>query len=232
MSGRPGIKNIARVVGLLILGSILILAGCGTPRGRYRVLSYFFDGVPNPDAPKVVKTINLTSVDLGKPAVAVVSRHKPFVEGKCDSCHRSDSGMMIEFADAYKGCAKCHSTVAFKYPRMHGPVATAACQWCHTPHESYEPALLKGPAIKVCTQCHDQQLLGPKPAQHTDGSTSCITCHHGHGGPEAYFLKTEWRSVVWPSATAPTSATAAAATTAAPVTTGPATPIGDMGVGK
>ncbi|MEI8197327.1 MAG: cytochrome c3 family protein, partial [Phycisphaerae bacterium] len=144
-------KILSRVVGLVVLCSILGWAGCGTPRERYRVLSFFFDGVPNPDAPKIVKTTTPTNTDH-KPIVALVSHHKPFMEGKCDSCHRSDSGMIMDFSEAYKACVKCHTTVTTKFPRMHGPVASAACQWCHNPHESTEPALLKRPAIKVCTQ--------------------------------------------------------------------------------
>jgi len=95
----------------------------------------------------------------------------------------------MEFDEAYKMCVKCHKDVSTQFVRMHGPVANAACRWCHAPHESTEPALLKDPPIKVCTQCHDQQLLGNNPPEHTDGKTSCISCHGGHGGPERYFLK-------------------------------------------
>jgi predicted CXXCH cytochrome family protein len=72
---------------------------------------------------------------------------------------------------------------------MHGPVARAACSWCHAPHESAEPALLKNTPIQVCTQCHDQELLGANPPEHVDGTTSCLQCHFGHGGDARYFLK-------------------------------------------
>jgi predicted CXXCH cytochrome family protein len=135
-------------------------------------------------------------------SVAIVSRHKPYIDAtgnrdKCAVCHRSATGEIMEFEEAYRVCTQCHKKIGTEHVRMHGPVAVAGlpgvkptCKWCHTGHESHEPALLKDSAVKVCTQCHESQLLSPTPQQHTDG-TSCIQCHFGHGGDaqNAHFLK-------------------------------------------
>ena len=109
----------------------------------------------------------------------------------------------MEFDEAYKNCLRCHPKVPTEHPHMHGPVAAAGvpgapptCKLCHTPHESREPSLLKDSPVKVCTQCHDAQLLGAKPRQHLDG-TSCIQCHYGHGGDahNTHFLKPNVRAM-------------------------------------
>jgi predicted CXXCH cytochrome family protein len=202
-----------RVAGLLlVLAGVISLIGCSSPRERYKVLSFFFDGVPDPDAPNVSR--RPVSSGRGQVILAtIVSTHKPYKEGKCDSCHRSTSGEILEFEDAYKNCVSCHKGVSTGRKLMHGPVAREVCRFCHTPHESTEPALLKASSIKVCTACHDQQLLGNNPPEHLDGQTSCLNCHFGHGGDSRYFLKlapvaTQPVPGTWPAlpaATAPTS---------------------------
>ena len=180
-------RNILWGIFLAGLG-LLLLAGCGTPRERYRALSFFFDGVPDPDAVKPA-----AGGGGGGAAVVVMARrvtqHKPYADNECAACHRSASGEIQEFSEAYKTCMKCHAKVAGGHVLMHGPVAREACQWCHTPHESAEPALLRDAPLKVCTQCHDRELLGDKPPEHVDGKTSCLQCHFGHGGDGRYFLK-------------------------------------------
>ena len=198
MSGRPCIRMLWRVAGLLVLISAVGWMGCGTPQERYQVLSFFFDGVPDPDAPKgVVDPRLMATTGPAVMQVKIVSRHKPYVDNQCNSCHRSATGIVTEFTDTYKGCVRCHKTVMTDYPRMHGPVARGLCGWCHTGHESTQLALLKDTPIKVCTQCHDNATLGSKPQQHNDGVSSCLSCHFGHGGKEEFLLKPEGRPE-WP----------------------------------
>ena len=183
----------------------IFLSACATPQERYKVLSFFFDGVPNPDAPKLVQQENTVGPQVI--TASIVSRHKPYLDGKCGSCHQNASGTIMEFDEAYKACVRCHTKIADEYPKMHGPVSRGACQWCHTGHDSPYPVLFRDDPIKVCTQCHDAQLLGPIPAQHTDGRTSCLTCHFGHGGHSRNFLK-EGAVPQWPAtqpATQPTT---------------------------
>lgn len=191
-------------LGLLVVLAALV-TGCGTPRERYRVLSVFFDGVPNPDAPKTRNTTDATGATRVITA-AIVSQHKPFINNECAACHRTNAGEIQDFSEAYKACVKCHTKISNSLPLMHGPVAREACKYCHAPHESTQPHLLKDDPVKVCTQCHDQQLLWDKPPQHLDGTTSCLDCHYGHGGRARYFIKPSPGAP--PPAASPTPATA------------------------
>ena len=187
MTGRDPRKQLWRALGLVLLMTLIWSAGCGTPHERYRVLSFFFDGVPDPDKPKTVAKVATTGPATVQ--LSILSRHKPYMENKCDVCHRSAAGEIQEFSEAYKVCVQCHAQVPRKYPKMHGPVAVGACKWCHAPHESVYPSLLKDAPLKLCTQCHEPNLLGNKPPAHNDGRTSCLDCHSGHGGTAAHFLK-------------------------------------------
>ena len=192
MAGRIW-KNFLRLFIVLPFLFMGLVAGCGTPRERYQVLSYFFDGVPDPDAAKQ----KIAEDNAGTNRVltaAIISRHKPYVEAgsdtaKCDEYCHGRAGIVLDFDQAYQSCVKCHAKVSTSKEKMHGPVATAACKYCHAPHESTQEYLLKDDPVKVCTQCHQPNLLGDKPAEHRDGTTSCLNCHFGHGGHDSYFLK-------------------------------------------
>jgi predicted CXXCH cytochrome family protein len=74
---------------------------------------------------------------------------------------------------------------------IHAPVAAKACLWCHNPHESGLPALLRDPAPTVCVQCHEKDLLGPKPPEHLLPDSKCLDCHLGHGGVKKYQLRAD-----------------------------------------
>lgn len=204
---------------LILVGLIcgtLILTACSTPHERYKVLSTFFDGVPDPDAPK--KIASTQPADPDAPAngsvvtLSIVSIHKPYRERQCDACHFATNGEIQDFEKAYDSCLRCHKKVTNNHTLMHGPVARAACRFCHSPHESTQPHLLKDTSIKVCTQCHDSQLLGNKPIQHIDGKTSCLQCHTGHGGEVRFFLVSKTNATTQP-ATQPSTQPATQPTT-------------------
>jgi predicted CXXCH cytochrome family protein len=173
----------------ITFGFFISAGGCSSPEQRYKTLSYFFDGVPDPDKRAVQSHATTTTGEGQVLLAAIVSTHKPYAEQKCDTCHRTATGAIQEFEEAYKLCNSCHKDVPNKLPRMHGPVAVGDCKWCHTAHESPQPHLLNNTPIKVCTGCHDTQLLGSKPPEHNDGKTSCLQCHFGHGGKDRHFLK-------------------------------------------
>jgi predicted CXXCH cytochrome family protein len=172
---------------LLILAGTGMLIGCSTPQERYEVLSFFFDGVPDPA--KANSAAEKGASDGPVATAVVMTLHKPYVNNQCDACHRLNSGEIAEFQEAYKACVKCHEQVTTQYQRMHGPVALGVCAFCHTAHESVEPALLKDSPVKVCGHCHESDMLSDTVQQHKDPSISCLSCHFGHGGPERYFLK-------------------------------------------
>ena len=156
-----------------------VWAGCTVTPENYRLYSFWFDGVPDTTAPIGEGPIR-NSPDY--------SIHPPFAEGRCVDCH--EGRFDLTAADP-SVCMKCHEEVPESQPRMHGPVVTMACLWCHTPHESPYEALLKGPPREVCSQCHAPGMLGTaKTPEHLpESEASCIDCHQGHGGTVRYFLR-------------------------------------------
>jgi predicted CXXCH cytochrome family protein len=180
-TGRAGPRRGWRLLWLvLLLVFVPQMPGFGcTAQRRYEVLSFFFDGVPDPNAPAVAAT----EVDAqGNPVIRAVSfAHQPFEEGKCDACHTITGG----FSDFDKiddsVCMTCHPAVPTAYPRMHGPVALGQCSLCHLPHESSVRPLLRDQPAALCTTCHVREFLPREPRDHfTD--RSCLDCHVGHGG--------------------------------------------------
>ncbi len=177
-------------------------SGCTVTRENYKTLSFFFDGVPDPDAPVPGSGPGIA----GTPAVVIL--HAPYAAENCDACHktryrptRNDSTI----------CFECHAGIRSAYPRMHGPVAAGACLWCHSPHESAYPALFRDADRRVCAQCHTPDLLSStRVPAHADPARACLECHSGHGGHEPFMLKP-----AGPAQTPPEGPSAAPTTTGA-----------------
>jgi predicted CXXCH cytochrome family protein len=164
----------------------LLVLGCSVTRSNYKTLSFFFDGVPDPDAPVVIPETLSTSANPGQVKQVKLYQHKPYADGKCDSCHTPDKKQLLTLkADL---CVKCHQPATNQYPVMHGPVTLGECLWCHEPHESDSPRLLKTTAPELCIQCHDQNLLPGNIPAHQSTTANCLECHTGHGGAKPSLL--------------------------------------------
>lgn len=180
--GGPARWGAGLVVGVVL---VLVWSGCSVEK-NYDTLSLFFDGVPDPNAAKAAQAGEATG-PANLRASPTYSQHPPFAKEQCSDCHggrkrltRNDSAI----------CLKCHENVPTKEERTHGPVAAVACMWCHHPHESAQAKLLREPARKVCSQCHDASVLDTtRVPEHADPGKSCLDCHMGHGGPQPYFLR-------------------------------------------
>ena len=165
-------------------------AGCSVERD-YRVLSTFFDGVPNPNAKAATQSSSTPGLaragQANKGTRVIASTHKPFSEEKCTACHAEPTQV---FASALNSdlCMKCHQKVMDAYPSMHGAVVGKACLWCHEPHESAFPALLKTTDASICIQCHERPSLSTRVDAHRLDVGSCLDCHGGHGGDRPPFL--------------------------------------------
>jgi predicted CXXCH cytochrome family protein len=174
---------------LLLTG---LWSGCGTPKERYRVLSFFFDGVPDPDAPRPAGDSG-TATGRGSGSIATPRLefgHKPFSDRQCQSCHaNADGGDLI--ALDHELCIKCHDKVNQFSPTQHGSAQVNACAWCHEPHESRFATLLKVNTAALCTQCHDRAFLSREPKEHLDLARSCLECHTAHGGDHKLIRKTD-----------------------------------------
>ena len=171
----------------------LIVIGCAaTPQERYRVLSVFFDGVPNPDAPVRVSTASGRTVRRS-------FVHKPYADELCNSCHLNTADIFARAQVPEDVCLGCHANIPTQHPVMHGPVVNNACRMCHAAHLSAVPHLLKQPPPAVCTQCHIPAEVTPLHPAPFDVKQSCIDCHSGHGGTDHKML----RAFASPAATQP-----------------------------
>ncbi len=162
--------------------ALCVWCGCAVTRSNYSTLSFFFDGVPNPDAPGPGRGGQGDSTV----AMAVVV-HKPFAEEKCEECHKTKYRPNRNDPSA---CFSCHTKLGEQHAWTHGAVAGGACLWCHAPHESTRKWLLRSPDRALCMQCHAGTLTnGTTVPAHVDPKVGCLECHFGHGGPTSLMLK-------------------------------------------
>ena len=131
----------------------ILLIGCSDPQKRYQVLSFFFDGVPDPNAPQKHST-KAASNGRGRTFV-----HKPFADNLCNTCHSNSTDIFARAQVRGDICLDCHSNIPTEHAVMHGPVAKDLGSFCHAAHQSVNEHLLKTPVPKVCTQCHDLQRV-------------------------------------------------------------------------
>lgn len=175
--------------------------GCSVERD-YKLLSIFFDGVPDPT---IVRS-NADAIRFAKETGGKVYAHPPFANNQCSECHKDLSGEMARKVDPQL-CFRCHEAAANEFPKMHGAVSAGACVFCHSPHESTIPHLLRERAPRICMQCHTAASFGSPPAPvHADLARDCLDCHFGHGGQERFFLRDGWLDRVQP-ANSPSNAT-------------------------
>jgi predicted CXXCH cytochrome family protein len=181
-------RRAIRAMGIFAILSVLAV-GCSV-RTNYKTLSFFFDGVPDPNAPvKATPALLSTSSQTIDPmAPSKLYRHKPFADGKCTECHTADKKQLVTVKAEL--CVRCHQTAVNQYAVMHVPVATGQCLWCHEPHESDSAKLLKTTATRLCLQCHDQALL-PSDKPHQSDEANCLECHVGHGSPKPSLLRVD-----------------------------------------
>jgi predicted CXXCH cytochrome family protein len=170
----------------LLLTSVLVvafLAGCEA-RTRYRVLSFFFDGVPDPD--KVAALAAAAGKDAGeKKARPIYRSHGPYEAKMCEACHqRGTNTLSLPMEEL---CFKCH-TLDIRKKYLHGPVAVGGCRVCHEPHGSGRLFLLVSEPQKFCFHCHDEKMVSGNEA-HKGVDAPCTTCHDAHSSENRFLLK-------------------------------------------
>lgn len=188
----------------VVVGCAVLWTGCSVEKD-YKVLSFFFDGVPDPT---IVRS-NADALRLAKETGGKVYAHKPFANNQCGECHKDLSGEGARNVNPAI-CFRCHEALGNEYPKMHGAVSAGACVFCHSPHESVIEHLLREHPPSICLQCHTQKSFGDPPAPvHADMKRDCLDCHFGHGGPERFFLRPGWLESTPATAPAPGSPNAA-----------------------
>ncbi len=178
----------------------LSTVACSSSRTRHDVLSFFFDGVPDPNAEVMAggggEDERLDVVEEPQP-----SFHQPVVDSRCNACHGDGTG--IEGRRSFRGgswdavqkaweaCDTCHSDPEEVRPEslviadeayLHGPVALRDCQRCHHAHQSRYPSLLRTErAETICVTCH----AGFGLREGGMAAMDCSECHDPHRAPQA-----------------------------------------------
>jgi len=177
------------IIVLTVLMAAALLAGCGESAARYRVLSFFFDGVPNPEevkAAEVKKEAAEGRKEAGGRTAATGYKHGPYAARLCDGCHMTGSSNRLA-APLEELCLRCHDFGPNK-KWAHSPFESRDCTVCHDPHESkYKFLLVSDPAI-LCFNCHDEKAVMESEA-HKGNDMQCTSCHDPHMSDEKYMLK-------------------------------------------
>ncbi len=180
--------------------SMLLFFSIGCAQNR-DLAAFFFDGVPEyynsnqaTENNSIVKTNlsktqkNIKEAGIQKKRIEIKSVHKPVKERKCNKCHdRTKSSFLV--VPKEKLCFQCHDKKKFFNKFVHGPVAPGRCSFCHYPHRSENPYLLKYVNEKLCYQCHDPEDI--KKIKGHENRADCLKCHDPHTQDNKYFLKPE-----------------------------------------
>jgi len=201
---------------LLLIATCLAVGGCAAEQ-RYRVLAFFFDGVPRPGEVQAPADESAAAGDkkpAAEAAVLQVYSHGPYASKNCTACHLASPGGPSMYIPGQKAgsrqaafgtkirlpvtelCRDCHvpfrlAELGRRFPFVHGPVAAGACVRCHSPHQTQSPFMvLDQPVRKLCVRCHQaEQLYATAYHAQAKEQLDCTACHDPHGGDRRYFLK-------------------------------------------
>jgi predicted CXXCH cytochrome family protein len=174
------------------MGMFLAWAVACSEDSRYRVLSVFFDGVPEPGAdrgaPADRRPGDVTEIeDPGAPRRRVIYKHPPYVDKRCKDCH-TGGGYLIKSPEEGL-CQVCHPDIPGEVAFLHGPLAVNACLACHASHQSDFPWLLLDDLHDICYRCHEFADLSTGLHHDSTDTVTCVECHDPHGGGDKYFLR-------------------------------------------
>ena len=165
----------------------VFLCGCG-PK-NYKVLSFFFDGVPLPvDEAGPSKDFNAKTAGGGTVKKGKPSSHGPYAAKLCNACHNVRGGaaggsLVLPVQEL---CFKCHVFNTGLY--VHGPIAAGGCLICHDPHGSANKFLLTSASESFCFHCHAQKDIELNKA-HEKNQMDCTSCHAPHVSDRRYLLR-------------------------------------------
>ena len=184
-----------RKIILCLLVAVILLTGC-SDEVRYKVISFIFDGVPNPEEKEKVvlsDTLNVSDSVVNQQLLTELETpniifHSPYQKRKCIECHNQSSmgGMQNKMPEL---CYKCHENLGNKYKVLHGPVDAGYCNACHHPHYSKNENLLLKTGRELCLDCHLSEDIYSNKIHAKQESTLCTDCHNVHGGDDISLQK-------------------------------------------
>ncbi len=179
------------VLFILIAMSVL-LTSCDR-YARYSVLSFFFDGVPHPDAQPEQAYTEKGDKPARPAAMPQFSHPSRNIKDPCSFCHESRSNMLIPAKDV---CIKCHGNIRNKLAYIHPPAAVD-CFLCHDVHNGKTVNMIKETGDSLCYNCHYSKdgleltdKTGTAHAMAVKEKLPCLSCHNPHGGNSSDFIIT------------------------------------------
>ena len=178
----------------LAAGALLVmigLLGCSTAKD-YKWLSFFFDGVPNPNARTnaIVATAGVGSTNkapvVARPVSSLIT-HPPYGDKACLECHESKFSVRMKGTQR-QVCFACHDDFLAKAKVKHAPAENSECTACHEPHFSPNKNLLLRTGRTLCTECHDDPLAKAK-VKHSPVESGCLECQSPHASTNKFLVK-------------------------------------------
>jgi predicted CXXCH cytochrome family protein len=189
-AGTGATRLVLFALGAAVLTVAAVLsAGCSSAK-HHRVLSLFFDGVPEPLA-VVASADPVVQASVGRRLVRP-GEHGPYAAKLCDSCHDSKATNAL-VAPVEQLCIRCHELGETR-TYVHGPLASGGCTVCHDPHRSANRFLLVSASDGFCMHCHDRAGLSALQGEggvdgHAGDATDCTDCHEAHMSDRQYLLR-------------------------------------------
>jgi predicted CXXCH cytochrome family protein len=205
---------------LVVTGMIVLFAAGCEKHTKHEVLTFFFTGVPDPDAERLSQTRGekIAVKKKRRRPIRQVYTHGPKASGECFYCHNTDSTQSFKSLKKGKGmpqlsditpgrlvtskkalCVQCHTTKSAELMFtdnlwVHGPLADGLCTACHDYHETKYPYMLKSKSsIKLCTQCHAKGFISEIEGHKNEDE--CISCHNPHVGLNRLLLRRDYNEV-------------------------------------
>jgi len=185
MSFAKSMKRAAHILLCALLLVVVGLYGCA-PETKYKVLSFFFDGVPKPEAPVGKKKPGQHEEEVERMKAVAYHMHGPYASRHCEGCHTPGSNVLL--LPKNKLCLRCHVLdLSKKY--VHGPVAAGGCLKCHDPHGSAYPYFLAAAPATFCLRCHEKKEVFRNKAHDGIDGEQCTVCHDAHSSNKEFLLK-------------------------------------------
>ena len=175
---RPPLPKQSAAIWLVVVGGAVALVGAScSVETRYRVLTFFFEGVPPPGSkPKAAAAAPTAQAHLANP----VSFHRTYRDDRCSECHEDKKAPLKQPVPDL--CWKCHSRPPAAPPWNHAPERVGECMACHVAHETMMPHLLVQAGKELCYQCHRDNYMQALPAHKGADPDQCLNCHPYHVG--------------------------------------------------
>ncbi len=204
-------KKINRALFIIPILLFIFFSGCSR-HARYKVLTFFFTGVPPLEQESEKYERQQQEMDTPKPEEFILYSHSFYAKKQCDKCHegavsintpgqnkkavgifktgRDMPGPLILPLDEI--CLCCHTDKSTERATsddlwLHTPAAKGACLECHHAHQSRNQFILLNKAQELCDECHSDGEEFMETDVHKK-SDECLSCHNPHLGANSYIL--------------------------------------------